>query len=245
MFIVLEYAFLFFVGSLTGWVLELFFRRFAHGKWVNPGFLIGPCLPIYGFGLCGLHFIYMMVTKFNINNPILAIVLMGIMMTLIEFIGGLSFLKAGKVKLWDYSDMWGNYKGIICPQFSLIWTGLGAIYYFFLADYYLKLLNWFSTNLWFSFIVGFFYGIFVIDLAYSTKLLIKIRKYAKENKAVAKYEELKLKLKKFTDEAKEKYSFWFPFRNLEKINVDKLFNKHSNKFLKLFKKDKKDSKEKN
>ena len=49
---VLLLAFLFFVGSLTGWVLELFYRRFvSQKKWVNPGFLSGPYLPIYGFGL--------------------------------------------------------------------------------------------------------------------------------------------------------------------------------------------------
>ena len=36
-------AFLFFIGSVSGWVLELFFRRFfsranPERKWINPGF---------------------------------------------------------------------------------------------------------------------------------------------------------------------------------------------------------------
>ena len=48
-------VFLFFFGSGGGWVLELFFRRFFSGanperKWLNPGFLFGPCVPLYGFG---------------------------------------------------------------------------------------------------------------------------------------------------------------------------------------------------
>lgn len=47
--------YLFFFGGVGGWVLELFFRRFFSGanperKWLNPGFLFGPCLPLYGFG---------------------------------------------------------------------------------------------------------------------------------------------------------------------------------------------------
>ena len=48
-------AFLFIIGSTIGWVIELLFRRFfsAH-KWINPGFLVGPYLPLYGFGLCAL-----------------------------------------------------------------------------------------------------------------------------------------------------------------------------------------------
>ena len=46
--------YLFFFGGVGGWVLELLFRRFFSGanperKWLNPGFLFGPCLPLYGF----------------------------------------------------------------------------------------------------------------------------------------------------------------------------------------------------
>ena len=47
---------LFVIGSLFGWVLELFFRRFvSQKKWVNPGFLTGPYLPIYGCGVVVLY----------------------------------------------------------------------------------------------------------------------------------------------------------------------------------------------
>ena len=49
-------AFLFFIGSCFGWVLELLYRNLTHRhkKWINPGFCTGPYLPIYGFGLCTL-----------------------------------------------------------------------------------------------------------------------------------------------------------------------------------------------
>ena len=114
-------------------------------------------------------------------SPILVILLMGLCMTIIELIGGLGFLYGGGVKLWDYSDRWGNYKGIICPLFSLIWTVLGGIYYYFIAPYILNALEWFSNNLSFSFVLGVFFGVIVIDFVYSTKLLVKIRKFAKDN----------------------------------------------------------------
>ncbi|MDE7431059.1 MAG: putative ABC transporter permease, partial [Lachnospiraceae bacterium] len=57
--IFLELAFLFFMGSLSGWGLEVIFRRFfsdanPERKWINPGFLAGPYLPLYGFSLCAL-----------------------------------------------------------------------------------------------------------------------------------------------------------------------------------------------
>ena len=47
---------LFVIGSLFGWVIELFFRRFISQKiWMNPGFLTGPFLPIYGFRVVVLY----------------------------------------------------------------------------------------------------------------------------------------------------------------------------------------------
>lgn len=221
----LVFIFIFFIGSSLGYVLELFFRRIVGGKWVNPGFLIGPYLPIYGFGLCILTGIYMIFSKLTVNH-VLIILLMGICMTIIEFIGGLFFMKAGSVKLWDYSDMKWNYKGIICPQFSLIWTLLGAIYYYFLADKVLSALEWFSNNLSFSFILGIFFGIIVLDYVYSTKTLVKIRKFAKNNDFVVKYEEFKKHIKEIQEKNRDKYSFVFPFKQ----------NKSLMDYLKLYKK---------
>ena len=51
----LTVVFLFFIGSMYGWIQEVIFRRIVHKKWINPGFLTGPCLPIYGFGLLVLY----------------------------------------------------------------------------------------------------------------------------------------------------------------------------------------------
>lgn len=207
----LYFVFIFFIGSTFGYVLELFFRRIVHKKWVNPGFLVGPYLPIYGFGLCTLTVIYLIFSKLVVN-PFLIIILMGLSMTLIELIGGLSFIEAGGVKLWDYSQMPGNFKGIICPQFTLIWTLLGAVYYYFIADKIMNALDWFKVNQSFSFILGIFFGIIVLDYIYSTKVLVKIRRFAKDNDLVVKYEELKKHIKDIQEKNREKYSFLFPFK---------------------------------
>lgn len=56
-FLILLY--LFFFGSIAGWGLELLFRRFISRanpdrQWLNPGFLIGPYLPLYGTGTVAL-----------------------------------------------------------------------------------------------------------------------------------------------------------------------------------------------
>ena len=225
----LKYVFIFFIGSTYGYIQELFFRRTVYKKWVNPGFLIGPYLPIYGFGLCVLTLIYLIFSNLKIN-PVFIILLMGLCMTLIELIGGLIFVVGNKVKLWDYSNMKWNYKGVICPQFSLMWTLLGAFYYYFIADKILSALNWFSNNLSFSYILGIFSGLIVLDYIYSTNTLVKIRKFAKNNDLIVKYEEFKKHIVEVQEKNKEKHSFIFPFKQKDHKLLD---------YLNLYKKDQK------
>jgi uncharacterized membrane protein len=125
---------LFVSGSLVGWIIELLFRRFiSQKKWMNPGFLVGPYLPIYGFGVIFLYAISNLPLGINIQwlNIVVRIIIIVIGITIIEFIAGLIFIKGLKVKLWDYSDRKGNIMGIICPSFSIIWLVAGSLYYFF------------------------------------------------------------------------------------------------------------------
>lgn len=161
----LTLAFLFFLGSVAGWVLEVFFRRFVSDanperKWINPGFCTGPYLPLYGFGLCLLYLLAQLEQKSVIADPVWSKVvfflLMAVCMTVIEYIAGICSLKFAKVRLWDYSNEWGNIQGIICPKFSFFWAVLGALYYFLIHPYILGLLRWLSCNLAFSFVIGLY-----------------------------------------------------------------------------------------
>lgn len=209
-------VFIFFLGSTFGWVLELFFRRLYHGKWVNPGFLVGPYLPIYGLSLSFMTGMHLFFEAHNIL-PIYQVILMGLSITLIELIGGLIFLKQG-VRLWDYRDRKFNFKGVICPLFTMIWIMMGAIYYLFIAEKVVNALKWFSNNISFSFVLGVFSGCMVIDFFYSTKLYKKVKKYAKNNDIDIMYEKLKMHIKDVQREAKEKYSFLLPLRQQSKIS---------------------------
>ena len=216
-------TFLFMVGSMFGWTLELFFRRFISTKnpsrkWINPGFLVGPCLPLYGFGLVLLFIMSLLpyVGQDDLNGvttlqAVTAIIAMGILMTVLEYIAGLIFIKGMKIKLWDYSDEWGNIQGIICPKFSIIWTVLAAVYYFFVQPYVILLVEWFADNIAFSFVVGFFYGILVIDLTYSLNIVGKVRAFAVENDMVVKYETLKQEIRRETDMIKKRGRFILAF----------------------------------
>lgn len=212
----LIFVFIFFIGSTFGYILELFFRRIVHGKWVNPGFLVGPYLPIYGFSLTIMTFIHMVFERYNLL-PIFQVLLIGLTITLLELVGGLIFLKQG-VRLWDYRDRKFNYKGVICPLFTMIWIMMGAVYYLFISERVVRALNWFSHNISFSYILGIFSGVIVIDYFYSSKLYKKIKKYAKNNDIDIIYEKLKMHIKDIQTSTHEKYSFILPFRQTGKIN---------------------------
>ena len=192
----LKLAFLFCIGSLLGWCIEVLFRRFFSAKkWINPGFLVGPYLPLYGFSLCTLYLLAMLEEFIPISFPVLRkLVLFAVMalcVTAIEYVTGLIFIKRLKIKLWDYSDCWGNVDGVICPLFTFFWALLSAAYYFLIHPHILGALEWLAQNLAFSFFIGLFYGVFAIDLVHSTRFLAVIRRFADDKKIVVRYEELK------------------------------------------------------
>lgn len=148
-------AFIFFVGSILGWFIEIVFRRFFSStnperRWINPGFLIGPYLPLYGFSLCTL-FLLAQIDIYFIYNEILEKIflftIMALVVTYIEYIAGLIFIKEMNIKLWDYKNEWGNIQGIVCPKFSIYWAVLSAIYYFIIHPHILNSLQWLSSHL--------------------------------------------------------------------------------------------------
>ena len=156
----LLYLFLFLMGAFLGYGLEVLFRRlFTARKWVNPGFMRGPWLPLYGFGVIVMFTVVMLLLaclpSFSFYNPLgcydflpkesgpsvadlLPISIMACSMVLLEFLAGLIFVKGFKVKLWDYSNMKGNIMGIICPQFNLIWLACAVVFYYGLNPFVYK-----------------------------------------------------------------------------------------------------------
>ena len=196
---------LFVIGSLLGWVIELFFRRFvSQKKWMNPGFLTGPYLPIYGFGVMVLYGVSNIPLGIELQavDIIIHILIIGVGMTLIEFIAGLIFIKGFKVKLWDYNNRKGNIMGIICPSFSLIWLVVGSLYYFFLNPLLVQGISWISENLIYTYFVGGVMGAIAVDFAYSIHLATKLKEF-KELQDL-RFEEFKVEFKKKVKELRDK-----------------------------------------
>ena len=243
----LTLAFLFFIGSVLGWVLELFFRKFFSSsnpehKWINPGFCTGPYLPIYGFGLCALYLLARIGDATGLDDSLqgkaVLFVGMAVSMTLIEYIGGLMLLKGAKIRLWDYSNCRGNIQGLICPLFSIFWALLGAGYYFLVHPHILSALSWFSKNLAFSFVIGLFFGVFLVDMASSAHWVARVKAFADENGVIVKVENLKAHIHAAQERASKRVYFFFAFRSDRPLTehlreaqeaVEKIRRKHSNR----------------
>ena len=209
--ILVTIATLFVIGSVAGYIIELFFRRFvSQKKWVNPGFMVGPYIPLYGFGTIILYgFSNINLTSFGIPdwlNIIIVLLTIGISLTVIELLAGLIFIKGFHMKLWDYSDRWGNFKGLICPLFSLIWMAVGVGYYFLLNPALVQALYFISEYPLYVFFIGIVIGMMIVDFCYSLHVGLLIKKYA--GVASVKFEEFKATISDVASETKKRASFY-------------------------------------
>lgn len=218
----LNFAFLFFIGSVFGWVAEVFYRRFISSsnperKWLNPGFCTGPYLPLYGFGISAMYFLSSLEYLIPVDNLIFRQIILFAVITLImtgfEFFAGIILLKCFKLRLWDYTDNKWNIKGLICPLYTFFWAVLGIIYYYLVHPYILNTLQWLSENLAFSFVIGLFYGVFLIDVIHSGNIVTKIKAFAEENNVIIKYENLKSQIRSKHEHLNRKIHFIFVFKS--------------------------------
>lgn len=226
-------AFLFFAGALLGYILEFFFRNLIshsgpRGKYfINPGFCKGPYLPIYGVGLTTMFCITYTVDAYLDNPPAIVIIIgITIAMTLIEFVGGVFLLKVMNMRLWDYRKRWGNVMGVICPLFSFFWGAIGAVYYLLIHPIAIDGIVWLTNNLAFSFFIGLFYGVFLIDNYVSTMEAIDIKRFGDVHGIVVKYEELKDLLAQKRIEAEKKLPFFNQVK-IENMSLKDTLSKYS------------------
>ena len=159
------------VGCSFGWILEVIFRRFFSGnnkerRWINPGYLYGPWLPVYGFGLCALYLlsgIGGILPIGGILGRLILIVIMTFSVTAVELLAGLLSVKVLRADLWDYSSEWGNYKGLICPRFAFFWGIICALYLLFLHRALIFVTDWLTAHAAFSIFFGIYLGVLIDD----------------------------------------------------------------------------------
>ena len=126
---VFHYIVLFALYSFTGWVIEVIYRSITHRQFVNAGFLFGPFIPIYGFGAAAAIILEYIFSGWNLISRF---IILGMVLTTIEYLVGFFAEKIFKLTLWDYSENKLNLHGRVCLPFSILWTILAMIFVMFI-----------------------------------------------------------------------------------------------------------------
>lgn len=119
----IEIVLIFFTFSIFGWVWELLYDFLKNGVLANHGVLLGPWLPIYGYGAI---LMYICLKRFK-QSP--TIVFMGsfVLCTCIEYCTAWYLETFLHNTWWDYSNMPFNIDGRICLLAS-IFFGIGGLF---------------------------------------------------------------------------------------------------------------------
>ncbi len=201
---VLEYLLVFCLCATAGWMIEVVYRGLSHRKAVNPGFLVGCSLPLYGVGGAILYFLSGLKLRFCPNEVVrvaLILLMAALVMTLIELCGGFISVRFFSVRLWDYSGEWMNFKGLICPKFSLFWTLICAAYYFLAYPALHSLAVRVIELPLLIFGVGLYVGVFVVDVFYSLGLMKRIKAYAADLRTRINLEQFKATAREYVKRA--------------------------------------------
>ncbi len=120
-----EIIILFFLYSIMGWIMETIYRSVSNGKLYNPGMLTGPYVPLYGFAGVLLEFIHSIIQYEPLYVRAAAYC---IIITAIEYVTGEIIWFIFKKRWWDYSGNILNFRGHICPSFSIMWMLLALFF---------------------------------------------------------------------------------------------------------------------
>ncbi len=214
---ILEYLLVFCLCATAGWFIEVVYRGIRHRKAVNPGFLVGCSLPLYGVGGCILYFLSGLKLRFCPNEAVrvaLILLMAALVMTLIELCGGFISVRFFSVRLWDYSGEWMNFKGLICPKFSLFWALICAAYYFLLYPALHGLAVRVIELPLLIFGVGLYAGVFLVDVCYSLGLMKRIKAYAAELRTRINLEQFKTTAREYVKRATGRRHAGFDFHRM-------------------------------
>ncbi len=132
-----NYILFFFSFAIVGWLYEVTLHLINYGVFVNRGTLIGPWLPIYGWG--GILILFFL--KPIREHPVLLFVCACILSGFVEY-GTAWYLEAfHNMKWWDYSGYFMNLNGKICLEGLLVFGLAGCTVTYLIAPLLDNLFN--------------------------------------------------------------------------------------------------------
>ena len=124
MFKISKLLWVFILGCIAGYVLEVAFNFFrTHTYQTRQGLIYGPFAPVYGIGMLAFYIVLPKLNK-TIDIFIISSFLGGITEYLCSFFQERWF---GTIS-WDYSNSFMNLNGRVCLIFCIVWGILGIVF---------------------------------------------------------------------------------------------------------------------
>ena len=163
---------IFFIYAVIGYIVETISVSVIEKELIfSRGFLIGPYLPLFGFG--GL---FMTVTLWKYRNDLVALFIMSMAICLVlEYLSSYILEKIFKLRWWDYSDKRFNLNGRVCLEVGLMFGFSGILLVKFINPFIFKIFGLISPKL-LVFISIFLTIILLTDIYLSTKTILKLEK---------------------------------------------------------------------
>lgn len=168
----ITYIFIFLTYSFLGWLIEvirIFFNP-KYKKFVNRGFLIGPYLPIYGFGVVGIT-LFLNKYRYDISTIFfLSIFYCGIL----EYLTSFFMEKLFNARWWDYSNKKFNINGRICLETLIPFGICGVLILHWINPLLINIIN--KINNTSKTIIGYaLLSLMIIDLIISFIIISKFK----------------------------------------------------------------------
>lgn len=164
------YFLLFFVYSVSGWIMEVTRIFISKRKFVNRGFLIGPYCPIYGYGV-----LLMTILLRKYQDDIIATFIFSLLICgLLEYFTSYFMEKIFHARWWDYSKRKFNINGRICLKNLMAFGILGCIILYITNPIIMNLLNK-IPNIALHVISSILLICYITDNILSSKIIINLK----------------------------------------------------------------------
>ena len=182
---------IFIIYSFFGWLMEVTLTFIKEKKFVNRGFLIGPCCPIYG---CGCLLLISLLGKFK-DNIIILLILTILICSILEYFTSWILEKIFKLRWWDYSNQKFNINGRICLETMTPFTIIGVVVVKYVNPKLLFLIKKMPNNIIIILAIILF-TLFILDLIISCNIINNV-KFIAENTKKDSTEDIKKAVFKF------------------------------------------------
>ncbi len=153
----------FFVYSCLGFLFESLVAILTHQDF-NSGILYGPITPIYGIGVIFIfiisHYFFMNLHLPRWRETVIVFFILIVVLTLLEWIGGILIEKLFGIVFWDYSHLPFHVGNYISLEISFLWGILSILLIYVIKPIIEPIVGNIPPILTFLFIILFIIDVF-------------------------------------------------------------------------------------